>query len=538
VTLRSAAPSGHAVVALASSNSVLATVPFSVSVPSGQVSATFTVNAAQVTQTTTVVISASYENVTQSATLTINPSAGGGGGGGGGGAPGFLSPTANAPDSGGDGNGFQSSPVSAYADDAAFATDTNSGTGTSTSCTNTGKDRHRFYDFGFAIPGGSAIAGLEVRLDARADSTSGSPRMCVQLSWDGGTTWTAAKTTGTLGTSLATFTLGGAADTWGRAWSAANLTNASFRLRVVNVAGSTSRDFFLDWVAVRPHFAASGSAALNAVSMNPASVVGGNGSTGTLTLTSAAPTGGAVVSLSSSNPGAAGVPASVTVPAGASSATFAATSSPVTANTSVTVMATYGGTSRTATLTVTPAAAPASLQAVSVNPASVTGGSASQGTVTLSSGAPAGGLVISLSSSNTGAAGVPAGVTVPAGASSATFAITTSGVGASTPVTITAVRDGVTRTATLTVSPPSQTATLTVRATGRSGERVSSSPAGISVSVGSTGSAAFAIGTSITLSVTNGRDAIWSGECSSGSNKTRTCTFTLAGAAAITANVQ
>jgi hypothetical protein len=361
--------------------------------------------------------------------------------------------------------------------------------------------------------------------------------MCVQLSWDGGTTWTAPKTTATLGTSLATFTLGGAADTWGRAWSAANLTNASFRLRVINVAGSTSRDFFLDWVAVRPHFAASGPAALNAVSMNPASVVGGSGSTGTVTLTSAAPTGGAVVSLSSSNPGAAGVPSSVTVPAGASSATFAATSSPVTANTSVTVTATYGGT-RSATLTVTPAPASASLQTVSVNPASVTGGSAAQGTVTLSSGAPAGGLVISLSSSNPGVAGVPAGVTVPAGAASATFAITTSGVGASTPVTITAVRDGVTRTATLTVSPPSQTATLTVTATGRSGERVSSSPAGISVSVGSTGSAAFATGTSITLSVTNGRDAIWSGACSSGSNKTRTCTFTLAGAAAITANVQ
>ena len=38
-------------------------------------SATFTVNAAQVTTTTTVVISATYEDVTQSATLTINPSA-------------------------------------------------------------------------------------------------------------------------------------------------------------------------------------------------------------------------------------------------------------------------------------------------------------------------------------------------------------------------------------------------------------------------------------------------------------------------------
>jgi hypothetical protein len=47
-------------------------------------------------------------------------------------------------------------------------------------------------------------------------------------------------------------------------------------------------------------------------------------------------------------------------------------------------------------------------------------------------------------------------------------------------------------------------------APGRSGERVTSSPAGINVATGSTGSASFTPGTSITMSVTNGRDAIWS----------------------------
>lgn len=58
------------------------------------------------------------------------------------------------------------------------------------------------------------------------------------------------------------------------------------------------------------------------------------------------------------------------------------------------------------------------------------------------------------------------------------------------------------------------------------------------VAVGSTGSATFNTGTSITLSVTNGRDAIWSGACSSGGNKVKTCTFTLQGNASVTANVQ
>jgi hypothetical protein len=43
---------------------------------------------------------------------------------------------------------------------------------------------------------------------------------------------------------------------------------------------------------------------------------------------------------------------------------------------------------------------------------------------------------------------------------------------------------------------------------------------------------------SITLRITNSRDAIWSAACSSGGNKTKTCTFTLTGNAAVTANVQ
>ena len=70
--------------------------------------------------------------------------------------------------------------------------------------------------------------------------------------------------------------------------------------------------------AVTPTAAAP---AASAVALNPASVTGGTASTGTVTLTSAAPTGGAVVTLASSA-AAATVPASVTVSAGATSATF------------------------------------------------------------------------------------------------------------------------------------------------------------------------------------------------------------------------
>jgi hypothetical protein len=166
---------------------------------------------------------------------------------------GFLNPTANTPvtSGAGDNNGFQTNPANAYASDGLFAVDTNSGTGTGTSCTGSGKDKHLYYNYGFNLPGGASVTGIEVRLNARADGTGGNPRMCVQISWNGGSTWTTAKTTPTLTTSAATYTLGNSADTWGRAWTADNLSNANFRIRIINVASNTNRDFSLDWAGVQ-----------------------------------------------------------------------------------------------------------------------------------------------------------------------------------------------------------------------------------------------------------------------------------------------
>ena len=62
-----------------------------------------------------------------------------------------------------------------------------------------------------------------------------------------------------------------------------------------------------------------------------------------MTLGAAAPAGGAVVTLTSSNINAATVPASVTVAANATTATFAITTKAVTAVTAVTITATYNG---------------------------------------------------------------------------------------------------------------------------------------------------------------------------------------------------
>ena len=211
-----------------------------------------------------------------------------------------------------------------------------------------------------------------------------------------------------------------------------------------------------------------GSPTLSSVALNPTSITGGSSSTGTVTLSGPAPGSGALVSLSSSA-SAATVPASVTVAAGATSANFTvSTSAAVTTSTPVTISASYAGGTKTASLTVTPPSS-ATLSSVALNPTSVTGGSPSTGTVTLSGTAPTGGAQVLLSSNN-GVATLPSNVTVAAGATSATFTVSTSAVTSSTPVTISASYAGATKTASLTVNPPSGTpaGTYTLTITGTS----------------------------------------------------------------------
>jgi hypothetical protein len=165
---------------------------------------------------------------------------------------GFTNCTANAAvtTSSGDNNGFETTPGNACADDANTASDANSGTGNSGSCSNTGKDRHLFYNYGFSLPAGSVINGIRVQLDAWVSSSTSNPNMCVELSWDGGTTWTATKSTTTLTTTEATYTLGTVSDTWGRTWATGDFSDGNFRVRITDVASSTARTFSLDWAAV------------------------------------------------------------------------------------------------------------------------------------------------------------------------------------------------------------------------------------------------------------------------------------------------
>ena len=188
---------------------------------------------------------------------------------------------------------------------------------------------------------------------------------------------------------------------------------------------------------------------LGGISLIASSIVGGGPVTAAVVLNANAPAGGTTVTLSSNKPSVLPVPANVTVPEGASQSVFTLTSNPTSANATVTIEASLGSTNTSSSITVTQA-----LASLGVSPNSTVGGNTVHGTVTLTGPAYAGGVVVSLSSSNSSAAAVPSNVTVPAGATKATFNVSTMPVASATPVTITANSGGSVKSATVTATAP------------------------------------------------------------------------------------
>ena len=134
--------------------------------------------------------------------------------------------------------------------------------------------------------------------------------------------------------------------------------SGSFSLAPVLVATSNS-DVCLAWVHTDQwpggpfSVYSSRSAALSSVTLGPTDVTGGSSSTGTVAMNGPAPTGGAVVSLSSSDPSVT-LPATATIPEGTTSTSFNVTTSPVASATTAIISAVFNGVTQTASITVEP----------------------------------------------------------------------------------------------------------------------------------------------------------------------------------------
>ena len=210
-----------------------------------------------------------------------------------------------------------------------------------------------------------------------------------------------------------------------------------------NTAWSSTRSFI---VPSTPPVVASLAVATDPASTGQTQVV-------SVQLTGPAPAGGAVVSLSSSDPALVSLPASVTVAPGDYSVSLNAPTSAVTTPTVVTISATLNGGTLRSQVTLTPQQAPASL---TLDPVVASAPAGSSGTVRLGSAAVYDTLLY-LSSSNPAVARVNSAVIVPQGSLTGGFIVSVPVLTTTTTVTITVSGAGVTRTAMLTVQPPGGT---------------------------------------------------------------------------------
>jgi hypothetical protein len=165
---------------------------------------------------------------------------------------------------------------------------------------------------------------------------------------------------------------------------------------------------------------------------------------GRLTLNNLVPPGGTPVTLTSSDPSVASVPASVTVPpaggldATATLASFPITPKQVATSQTVTITATSPAGSKTVQLTIDPPSLRRLQVAQSAGPVAISGGNSQPGLLLINGAVPPSGATVTFSSTRPDVVPAPADLSVPAGGSTVSFTLATNAVATTTPVTLTA----------------------------------------------------------------------------------------------------
>ncbi|AHG92457.1 hypothetical protein J421_4922 (plasmid) [Gemmatirosa kalamazoonensis] len=194
---------------------------------------------------------------------------------------------------------------------------------------------------------------------------------------------------------------------------------------------------------------------LQSLTVSSPNVSGGMPAGATLLLNGVAPTGGAVVALTSST-AAALPPSTVTVPAGSASVPVSIPTSDVATSTPATITASWNGTSVHTQLTVSPSPAPTSL---TLTPTSFVGGGPGSvdGLVTIAAASPFDQTLRVTSDNPTVLPFLSSATVIPAGTTRGSILVLPAAVSTTTVVTISVTGGGVTRSAALTVTPAATT---------------------------------------------------------------------------------
>jgi hypothetical protein len=259
-------------------------------------------------------------------------------------------------------------------------------------------------------------------------------------------------------------------------------TLATSRTRVDRIYAHVNATSAYDMLTVRAVVPA-------VVSLTPNPVTAGGKVTGTVTLRDPAPVGGLLVALSSDRTSAT-VPGSVLVPAGKLSATFIVTTSVVTVDVQATIKATANAEFASTVLAIRVPAP----QRITFTPSELAGGGKGTATIDLTVPAPAGGLMVKVTSSIATLV-IPASVSVPAGKSSVTVPIATLVVSADVTAKVTASANGIAVVANIPIKTPRVKSILATPASVLGGK-----PVAFTITLSGVAPAS---GTSLTIASTN-----------------------------------
>ena len=109
-----------------------------------------------------------------------------------------------------------------------------------------------YKSFGINLPASATVNGIEVVLLAHADASTLRRTFSVSLSSDNGTSYTTALDAGDFGTGFVYRSVGGAANNWGRAWSADDFSDDQFRVKLKSTSGQDS--IYMEYFQVKVYY--------------------------------------------------------------------------------------------------------------------------------------------------------------------------------------------------------------------------------------------------------------------------------------------
>jgi uncharacterized protein (TIGR03790 family) len=228
---------------------------------------------------------------------------------------------------------------------------------------------------------------------------------------------------------------------------AAGATKASFPVTTAAVTSSQANIITASTVSLTLQNTVVTDPLLGGFVPSPGATMAGFPVSVTLLLNGPAPVGGAAIALSSDN-SVITVPATVTVPAGATVTTFTATSTPVISTVSANITGTYAGASAGFSIAVVPAISSVLASATTLNPGDSTDIQFFLGTPVPSGNS----AVVQLSSSDPASLPVPANVIVPAGGIYQQVLATAAAGSSGKSVTITVTYAGSSGTVTININ--------------------------------------------------------------------------------------